>query len=152
MKYARCGQARVGKTKFCAGCGARLPAVPAWAFMMVVTVVIVVIAASNMDHGASARPSSGSGISVIYSVSGTASKASLTYTNQDGGSEQADVRLPWWKEIRVKRGFFAYISAQSKDAQAAEVGVDIAVNGSTVKHSESSGQSVIAQASATVVR
>lgn len=85
---------------------------------------------------------------VIYSVTGLdgATRASLTYTNEQGGTEQADVALPWRKVISVRQGQFVYISAQNQDASGG-VACDIRVSMEAFKHSESRGAYVIASCS-----
>lgn len=85
---------------------------------------------------------------VIYNVDGLdgATRASLTYTNEQGGTEQVEVTLPWRKALSVPRGQFVYVSAQNKDA-AGGVSCDIRVDMQLFKHSESRGAYVIASCS-----
>ena len=91
-----------------------------------------------------------SGLYVIeYSVEGSTSSASLTFTNQSGGTEQHKVDLPWRQSMTVKKGFFAYISAQNQKSYGA-LTVKILLNGIPVKSSDSSGEYGIASASGKV--
>lgn len=85
---------------------------------------------------------------VIYNVDGLdgATRASLTYTNEQGGTEQVEVTLPWRKVLSVPRGQFVYISAQNQGATGG-VSCDIRVDMQLFKHSESRGAYVIASCS-----
>jgi hypothetical protein len=86
---------------------------------------------------------------VIYNVDGLdgAARASLTYTNEQGGTQQEDnVALPWRKALSVPRGQFVYVSAQNQDGYGG-VSCDIRVDTQLFKHSESRGAYVIASCS-----
>lgn len=83
---------------------------------------------------------------VEYVVDGTAKEASLTYKNESGGSEQRKVALPWKSMYTVSRGYFAYISAQNL-GEYGGVSVQILLNGTRVKSSDSYGRYTIATAS-----
>lgn len=83
---------------------------------------------------------------VTYSVEGTASTVSLTYNNNQGGTEQETVTVPWTRNITAKDGDFLYISAQNQD-ESGDVVVRIIVDGQEIKHSNSSGRYSIASAS-----
>jgi hypothetical protein len=80
---------------------------------------------------------------VEYRVEGSGTKASLTYENDQGGTEQRDVRLPWSQEyVAVPPGQFLYIAAQA-DGNAT-ITCKILLNGIEWRKSTSSGQYVIA--------
>ena len=49
---------------------------------------------------------------VVYQVDGTASYATLTMTNKDGGKEQNQVKLPFELKFYAKIGQYLYLSAQ----------------------------------------
>jgi hypothetical protein len=49
---------------------------------------------------------------VVYQVDGTAKYVNLTLTNQDGGKEQRQIKLPFELEFYAKGGQFLYLSAQ----------------------------------------
>jgi hypothetical protein len=49
---------------------------------------------------------------VVYEVDGTAQYANLTITNQQGGKEQNQVKLPFEMKFYAKIGQFLYLSAQ----------------------------------------
>lgn len=83
---------------------------------------------------------------VTYRVDGTG-RASLTYSNASGGTEQQDVDLPWEKKLNVTSGEFLYVSAQNKEERGTIVAT-IYVNGRIVKDAVSSGGYTIATASA----
>jgi len=81
---------------------------------------------------------------VKYRVGGTTSKASVTYENAQGGTEQMDVSVPWQKTIgTVERGDFLYLSAQNQN-DSGSITCEIWVDGKMWKHSISSGAYVIA--------
>lgn len=99
------------------------------------------------ERESAVREASANGRYVIeYIVDGTAHQASLTYNNSTGGTEQHNVSLPWRKMMTVRRGYFAYISAQNKNA-GGDVSVSIHLNGIPVKSSRSSAKYGIASAS-----
>lgn len=86
-------------------------------------------------------------VNVVYEVTGTARNASLTITNQEGGTEQFEsVAVPWRKTLRVEAGEFVYVSAQN-NGEFGTVGCRISANGATVESATSSGAYVIASCS-----
>ena len=80
---------------------------------------------------------------VTYRVTGNASRASLTYENEQGGTEQIEVRIPWNESMTVKRGAFLYLSAQN-EGERGSVTCEIWVDNVKWKESTSSGAYVIA--------
>lgn len=82
---------------------------------------------------------------VTYRVDGD-DRASLTYTNATGGTEQHEVKLPWTLTFNGRYGEHLYLSAQDKGRNTAIV-VSITVNGRIVKDAISSQQYGIATAS-----
>ncbi len=82
---------------------------------------------------------------VEYQVNG--SSASLTYSNEEGGTEQHDVYLPWRKAFVVDRGTHLYLSAQNKSDYDPSVSVSISINGTVQKQSTSTARYGIASAS-----
>lgn len=68
---------------------------------------------------------------------GTETKASITYSNEDGGTEQRDVPLPW--EHTMTLGYFdhAYISAQKEHKSAVTITCQIIVDGEVWKEATS---------------
>lgn len=83
---------------------------------------------------------------VRYQVDGMTNKASLTYANEDGGTEQREVSVPWSKEFNCRPGEFLYLSAQNR-ADYGSIVATIFVDGHIEKQSVSSGGYVIATAS-----
>ena len=82
-----------------------------------------------------------------YDVVGAGTKsASITYTNQDGSTEQREVQLPWSDSFTITPGHFLYISAQNKNS-AGSITVYISINGETRKIATSEGAYVIASSS-----
>lgn len=87
--------------------------------------------------------------SVTYSVSGiNTNSASLTYQNNEGGTSQEVVSLPWSKIIIAKPGDFLYISAQNKNGDGS-ITSTITVDKTIFKTSTSKGAYVIATATGT---
>jgi len=93
----------------------------------------------------STQPTVAPARSVTYSVTGLdgGKRASLTYANAQGGTEQTTVTLPWTKTFTATKGQFLYIAAQNQDAFGG-VSCDITIGGTAFKHSESRGEYVIA--------
>jgi hypothetical protein len=88
--------------------------------------------------------------SITYTVTGGngVTKASLTYENEQGGTEQMEVStLPWTKSFTVKRGTFVYLSAQNTSRSDDTITCEITANGSSFKRSQSSGIATIATCS-----
>lgn len=86
---------------------------------------------------------------VTYSVSGTATRAFITYINQDGGTEQGDFDLPFKLEYPFKPGMVLSIVAQNKN-DTGSISCKILVDGEVKKESNSSGAYVIATCSGLV--
>ena len=80
---------------------------------------------------------------VTYRVTGTASWVSLTYANEQGGTEQTEVRIPWQHTMTVERGVFLYLAAQN-GGESGSVTSEIWVDNAKWKTSTSSGAYVIA--------
>jgi len=83
---------------------------------------------------------------VTYKITGTASQASLTYENEQGGTEQTKVVIPWQETMTVKRGSFLYLSAQNDD-ESGSVTCEIWVDGVKWRDSTSRGAYVISTCS-----
>lgn len=83
-----------------------------------------------------------SGYTVTYRIEGTASGALITYSNDQGGTEQLNVALPWSKSYKMERGDFASLVAQS-DSYGQSIACIIEVNGKELKRSTSSGDFVV---------
>jgi hypothetical protein len=81
---------------------------------------------------------------VTYQVPGSG-RAQLTLSNEQGGTEQAEVRLPWSETITVYDGQFLYLSAQDQGSFGVEC--DILLDGKPFRHSSSSGEYSIATCS-----
>lgn len=98
---------------------------------------------------------------VEYFVAGSAETADITYSTADGSTaQQSGVDVPITKKADgspgikltgVHAGAFLYISAQN-GGDAGTITCEIAVDGETVKHAESSGAYTIVTCSATAGR
>jgi hypothetical protein len=69
--------------------------------------------------------------------------AHVTYLNEQGGTEQRDVALPWEWKIVVRVGRPLYLSVQNGSGEYADVSCEILVNDAPLRESTSSGQYVI---------
>lgn len=84
---------------------------------------------------------------VVYEITGSASYASATLSNREGGTEQySRVAIPWRYTDKSFFGSFLYISAQNQ-GEYGTVTVSIYVDDKLYKTSTSSGAYVIATAS-----
>ena len=79
----------------------------------------------------------------------TQTLADLTYSNATGGTEQREVKLPWEAKFTMRRGAFAYLSAQNHH-DSGDVKVEILVGGTVWKVASSEGAYVIATCSGSV--
>lgn len=87
---------------------------------------------------------------VEYNVTGSASRASMTYATSNGGtSQQGDRTLPWSFSTTMSAGEFVYLSAQNS-GQSGCVNVEIRVRSQYYKSTQSCGAFVIATVSGTV--
>lgn len=87
--------------------------------------------------------------SVVYSIGGTASSASLTLTNASGNTEQVEsVTIPYQRTLTIPCGDFVYISAQN-NGESGSVTCRITSDGASIETAESSGAYVIATCSGT---
>jgi hypothetical protein len=77
--------------------------------------------------------------SVTYDAYGLGD-ASLTYRGEGGGTEQAQVSLPWSKTFYAKSGEFLYLSASTRGDSGGNVTIRISVNGQPAKTAYSSGR------------
>ena len=87
-------------------------------------------------------------IFITYEVSGTTDKASLTYENKDGNSEQKTVRLPWRFSFEAEPGTFLYVSAQN-EGESGSVTCKISESNLVKEKATSEGAYVIATCSRT---
>lgn len=91
---------------------------------------------------------------VVYSVTGTGIASNITYTT-DGMTtmnQEADVHLPWTKEIRLPAGEafqMVQISAQA-GADTSEIHVTITVDGTLIKEAHATGGYNIASANESI--
>lgn len=86
---------------------------------------------------------------VTYKVGGSTTRASVTYENDQGGTEQADIPVPWTKTFTFQSGDFVYISAQN-DKDYGTITCEITVKGNVFKTAKSSGAYTIATCSGSV--
>src|SRR5688572_28364997 len=82
---------------------------------------------------------------ITYRVDGS-SRASLTYTNATGGTEQHEVQLPWTITFESRYGEHLYLSAQDKGYNGKIVS-SITINGQIVEDATSTERYGIATVS-----
>lgn len=84
---------------------------------------------------------------VTYYVGGTTDRASVTYTNKDGGISQiSSVELPWTIKFQANWGTVLTITAQNKRGSGSII-TKIYVDGTVFKESLSEGEYVISSSS-----
>jgi len=87
---------------------------------------------------------------VEYQVTGSATSASMTWENAQGGTEQGSYWLPYKRSaIQMDRGDFAYLSAQN-EGRTGMITCKIYVNGELWRSSTSSGEYSIASCSGVI--
>lgn len=115
--------------------------------IIIITLIAVgclVYLAANNSNGGGVGPFTSGSHSVVYTVTGTATAASMTLSDSDGStSQQSDQALPFSISFEADSGTFLYISAQN----SGESGT-ITVDGATVETTTSNGAYVIAGCSA----
>lgn len=110
--------------------------------MLTVFGLWIVLALFCCGGGGYSQPSDNN---VTYRVDGT-DRASLTYVNATGGTEQHEVKLPWTISFQGHYGEHLYLSAQDKGYNGGIV-ASISVNGRVVKDATSTEQYGIATVS-----
>ena len=115
-------------------------------------ILALIFPSTNDSRSSASRPPARSApttYSVVYSVGGTASSASLTYQNKSGGTDQKKVSLPWTYSFNGKPGDFLYLSAQN-EKEYGTVTAEIKLNGTTVQSAESNDGYGIASVSGSI--
>lgn len=115
-----------------------------------ILIVLLALALAVLACGSESPPAPSS-YQVTYEVTGTISGASVTYYNNQGGTEQGDYKIPFKKTYTMERGDFAYISAQNMD-DSGSITCRILIDGEEWKKSTSQGAYVIASCDGTVGR
>ncbi len=82
---------------------------------------------------------------VTYRLIGSASSASLTYDNDQGGVSQETVDVPWTRQFTIKSGTHLYLAAQN-EGKTGSLTARIEADGKLVTQSTSSGAYAIADA------
>lgn len=131
------------RTKVLFGCGV----------LLALAIIILFVWIFTCGGDSSSTTPSYSGPVVVYEITGTAEKVSITLSNATGGTEQSQVPLkfgktsiPWQESYYSFPSHFLYISAQNQ-GEYGTVTVSIYVKGKLFKTSTSSGAYVIATAS-----
>ena len=84
---------------------------------------------------------------VKYLITGTASKVSLTWQNDENGTQQGDYKVPFCSDFNFFSGDFLYISAQITSESGGSIECFIYDGDSLISHSEASGFASIATCS-----
>lgn len=133
---------------------------PAGTIIFVLLIIIAVLYFITQSGGSSSDRSSAPSntrapartttYNIVYKVTGEVNgRASLTYENESGGTEQRTVKLPWEYKFKAERGDFLYISAQNEKDRG-PIRCLITQNGASVQNASSSGAYVIAKCSGRV--
>ena len=85
---------------------------------------------------------------VVYTVTGTATNARLTYESSGGATQQATVPIPWNFQRSAVDKDFLYLSAQN-EGETGVVTVTITVGGTQFRTATSSGSFGVATVSGT---
>lgn len=107
----------------------------------------VVLCLLSAGCGGGKNPLTGSG-TITYRVSGSATRADVTFEASSGVAQQSNVTLPWSTNRPAKTGDFLYISAQNRESSGC-VMVQILGGGDVLEVNQSCGGFVIATASRT---
>jgi len=157
-----CGKEVSTEAKTCPHCGVTNPvpstskASPVALIGCAVLIVGVVGYCSYLGeeirtNGPGVPSSAARGYAIEYSVSGLTTEASVTYENEQGGTQQEKVVVPWHKSFTASSGKFLYLSAQN-GRDFGGIVATIRVDGQDFKKSQSEGGYVIATASGTCCR
>lgn len=108
------------------------------------------IVASTSTAAQQANPTLQVTYKITRSNANIAGEASVTYTNEQGGTEQTTAKFATWdKTFTMARGSSAYLSVQNP-ADNGGVTCEIMVNGASFKRSQSDGPYVIATCSGVI--
>lgn len=118
------------------------------AILVVIAVVVVVLLIALIGKGVdTVTKDVKQSHSVVYKVTGTATKVDVTYTNDGGTSteQQANQKVPFTKKLTIPGDFFQVyqVMAQNNGAKGS-VTCEILLDGKSVKKATSSGQYSIA--------
>jgi hypothetical protein len=145
IKCKECGNEVSNSASTCPKCGAKVPkktGIGTW----IVSGAVIWFLFSVFSGGGATGVSGPTAHSVTYYVEGSTSSASLTYNNEQGGTQQEKVSVPWQKTFSMRGGNFIYISAQNQESYG-DITVRIVVDGKEFKRSNASGGYTIASAS-----
>lgn len=142
IKCKECGNDVSNTAATCPKCGAKVPkktGMGTWIISGLVIWFLISVFSGGGTTGSSSH-------SVTYYVFGTTSSVSLTYNNEQGGTEQETASLPWKKTFNIQSASILYISAQNQQSDG-DIRVGILVDDNAFKHSQASGGYTIASAS-----
>lgn len=97
-----------------------------WVALAFLVLMFAAIARGCMGYGTDGLLSSTHDIT--YKISGSSGQASITYTNQTGGTEQHTVYLPWQLTVKMNQYSVANILAQ-KTGEAGTITCEVLDNG-----------------------
>jgi len=117
------------------------------AMMLLLIVLAVEVTAGRQNRATKIIPDLPNQLtSVTYKVTGSARSASLTYKNATGGTEQANVDLPWTLRFDAESGSSVYLSAQKRD-EFGKLEAKIYIDGDLLQKADSSSPYAIASVS-----
>jgi hypothetical protein len=100
-------------------------------------------ASSPAAAKAKAKPKSDTR-TVTYRISGTATRAMVTYATPSGQEQQNGARVPWHKTFKVKKAAFDVLVVSAQNQGSGTITCEIDVDGKRVKAAKSSGAYAIA--------
>lgn len=114
----------------------------------IVAVVLVFWLISAIGGNARAVRNNTAVVRVDYLVKGTARRASLTYTNASGNTEQRTVSVPW--ELQLEMAPQAFVSVSAQNEADGTITCQIMADLKIIEESTSEGQYRIASCSGSV--
>lgn len=81
---------------------------------------------------------------ITYRISGTATKALITYSTPSGQEQQNGARVPWKRSFKVKKDTFDVLTVSAQNSGGGTITCEIDVDGVKVKAAKSSGAYAIA--------
>lgn len=142
-----CGNLVAKDAPTCPHCGKRLKKSRAVSIAVLLVLLAFFSCGLLAEMGDKVRQRERTPYQIEYEVSGSATKADLTYRNYFGDTQQeAEASVPWKETFTAYPGAFLYISAQNQDKYGA-ITATIKVNGQVIKTTTSTGAYSIATAS-----
>jgi uncharacterized paraquat-inducible protein A len=99
QKCKECGNEVSSKAAACPKCGAPVEKKTSWVAWGCLTLVILLVGLAII--GSLIPGTQQADYFVTYLVEGTTNDAALTYQNEQGGTQQEKIQVPWQKSFRM---------------------------------------------------